>query len=218
MKNLTKFGLLMGMMLALTACGQAEEATQETEVETEADAEADTATEEIESSEDDQMETDAETETEETDSSEDEQTETKAEEIESPASEQTETEPAENASAEEGSSENAADEAGTIDPADYVGYYNNDEDDVMQIVQAEDGSYKITAFLYKLWGTDEEVLDVEGDKLVFDSEDGNGDPMKWAVYPEDGGLTLEAVEADWTYIKTGDTYTGFTLVDTSEHL
>ncbi len=186
MKNLTKLGLLMGMMLTLTACGQAEEATQETEVETETETEAD-----------------AETETEEIDGSVEEQAEEESEDSES---------------AEEVISEDAADEAGTIDPADYVGYYNNDEDDIMEIVQSEDGSYKITAFLYKLWGSDEEVLSVEGDKLVFDSEDGNGDPMKWAVYPEDGGLTLEAVEADWTYIKTGDKYTGFTLADTSEPL
>ena len=114
--------------------------------------------------------------------------------------------------------EESAENTASIDPADYAGYYNNDGDDVMEIWQDDDGTYKIMVFLYRLWGTDEAIVTAEGDKLVFDTEDGNGDPMKCAVYPENGGLTFEVLDANWTYLKTGDKRTGFTLADLSEPL
>ena len=114
-------------------------------------------------------------------------------------------------SAAEESVVTSTEETAAINPADYVGHYNNESDDVMDIELADDGSYKISVFLYKLWGDDEAVLSVEGDKMVFDSEDGNGEPIKCAVYPEDGTLTFELIDANWTYFKTGDKFTGFTL-------
>lgn len=135
-------------------------------------------------------------------------TETSAEETtaEGNATEETTSEESVVTSAEETTEETLA-----LNPADYVGHYNNEGDDVMDIELADDGSYKISVFLYKLWGDDEAVLSVEGDKMVFDSEDGNGEAIKCAVYPEDGTLTFELLDANWTYFKTGDKFTGFTL-------
>jgi hypothetical protein len=101
----------------------------------------------------------------------------------------------------------------TIDPADYVGYYNNEANDIMEISQADDGTYMIEIGLYKLWGCDKTELTADGDKLVFDSEDGSGEPIKGAVYPDGDQLVFELLDADWEYFKTGDKFTGFTLAE-----
>ena len=116
------------------------------------------------------------------------------------------------------SDEESTQNSATINPADYVGYYNNDANDIMEISQSEDGSYIIDISLYRLYSFDRAELTAESDKLVFNSTDGNGGAVKGVVYPDGDQLTLEFIDADWTYIKTGDKFTGFTLADTSEPL
>ena len=180
MKNITKMGLFMAMVLIFTACAQTEE-TAEPETEN-------TVTEITE-----QIKTEESTEP-------NEQTENTVN------------------GDTEAVSEKPEEEIKAIDPSDYAGYYNNDADDIMEIVQNDDGTYEITVFLYKSWGTAGEVLTAEGDKLVFDSKDENGNSIKCAVYPDGDGLTFEFLDANGISCKTGDKHTGFKLADTSEPL
>ena len=74
----------------------------------------------------------------------------------------------------------------------------------------EDGTYSIEISITRLCVLEGRANDVDG-AAEFVVEDPNGGSMSGIFYTNgDDTYTVMFTEADWTYIKTGDKFEGFT--------
>ena len=95
-------------------------------------------------------------------------------------------------------------------PYDYEGSYIDGDNDTIVMTRQEDGTYSIEIGIFRLCSLEGEANDVDG-AAEFMVADPNGNDMTGVLYVnDDDTYTIYFTEADWTYIKTGDSFEGFT--------
>lgn len=95
-------------------------------------------------------------------------------------------------------------------PYDYEGSYIDGDNDTIVMTRQEDGTYSIEIGIFRLCSLEGEANDVDG-AAEFMVTDPNGNDMTGVIYVnDDDTYTIYFTEADWTYIKTGDSFEGFT--------
>ena len=95
-------------------------------------------------------------------------------------------------------------------PYDYEGSYTDEDNDTIVMTRQEDGTYSIEIGIFRLCSLEGEANDVDG-AVEFMVADPNGNDMTGVLYVnDDDTYTIYFTEADWTYIKTGDSFEGFT--------
>lgn len=94
-------------------------------------------------------------------------------------------------------------------PYDYEGTYTDADGNTVTMVRKEDGTYSMEISIFRLCLLEGEANDVDGGS-EFMVEDPNGKDMTGVFYVnDDDTYTIYFTEADWTYIKTGDSFEGF---------
>lgn len=92
---------------------------------------------------------------------------------------------------------------------DYEGTYSDADTDTVVMKRKEDGTYSIEIGIFRLCLLEGEANDVDG-AAEFSVDDPNGNEMTGVFYVnEDDTYTIYFTGADWTYIKTGDSFEGF---------
>ena len=99
-----------------------------------------------------------------------------------------------------------------VDLDEYVGKYTDGENGVE--ISKENGDYSMFVAFYRLTVLDEGTVMAAADRVIFDTIDASGMPMK-VSFKKDGDdrFTLQIEESTWTYLNSGDTFSDFVKSD-----
>lgn len=92
---------------------------------------------------------------------------------------------------------------------DYEGTYTNPNGDTVVFVRNEDGTYSIEISILRLCLLEGEANDVDGSAEFSVTDPADGYMTGVYYINPDNTYTVMFTEADWEYIKTGDTFEGF---------
>ena len=93
---------------------------------------------------------------------------------------------------------------------DYEGTYTDADESSVVMERNEDGTYRMEISIIRLCSLEGEANDVDG-AAEFMVTDPNGNDMTGVFYVnDDDTYTIYFTESDWEYIKTGDSFEGFT--------
>ncbi len=103
-----------------------------------------------------------------------------------------------------------------IDLDDYVGYYVDGDYNEVTIEKNGD-DYNMTVSIVGLTFLDEGTVSADSGKVIFDTVDASGNPMKISFYEsENGSYSLCVDESTWELLESGTEFTNLTKTSSEE--